>query len=224
MTILKFRGVFFDLDGTLLDTTPLIIKSFQHTFATHYQRPVSMEDIHPFMGKPLRSAMEALAPGQEDDVIATYRTFNDAHHDQLARIFDGVHDTVKHLYEAGVTLAVVTSKSSGMARRGLRLFSMEQYFSAVIGLDETPRHKPEPDPVLAALRETNLSALECVMVGDSPHDIYSAQRAGVKTVAVRWTNVPWSEVLASNPDYTLDAMADLLPIVLSTERRRGVIS
>jgi pyrophosphatase PpaX len=216
--------VLFDLDGTLLDTTPLIIKSFQHAFATHYQRSVSMEDIQPFMGKPLRAAMEVMAPGLENELISTYRAFNDAHHDSLALIFDGVHDTVKNLYEAGVILAVVTSKSSGMARRGLRLFNMEQYFSTVVGLDETIRHKPDTDPVLMALRKIKLSASDCIMVGDSPHDIHSAKGAGVKTAAVKWTNVPWGDVLAANPDYTLDTMADLLPIALGTGDNGGVLS
>ncbi len=81
MQNLKYQGVFFDLDGTLLDTTPLILKCFQHAFATHFQRKVEIEDIQPFMGKPLRAAMQAMAPGQEDELIATYRVFNNEHHD-----------------------------------------------------------------------------------------------------------------------------------------------
>ena len=127
----KFRGVFFDLDGTLLDTTPLIVKSFQHAFQTHYQRPVTLEDIQPYMGKPLRAAMEVMAPGEEDSVIATYRAFNHIHHDQLAGIFEGVYDTVKILYDAGIKMAIVTSKTSVMARRGLRLFDMEKFFTVI---------------------------------------------------------------------------------------------
>lgn len=213
----RYRGVFFDLDGTLLDTTSLIVQSFQHTFQTHYQRPVTLADIQPYMGKPLRAAMEVMAPGEEDSLIATYRAFNHIHHDQLAGIFDGVYDTVKTLFDAGITLAVVTSKTAAMARRGLRLFDMEQYFTTVIGVDETPRHKPEPEPVLTALRETRLTAEECIMVGDSPHDIASGLGAGVKTAAVRWTQVPWNEVMAANPDYTLETMPDLLEIIFSSQ-------
>ena len=211
---LCFKAVFFDLDGTLLDTTPLILKSFQHTIQTHFQREVSLEDIKPFMGKTLRAAMEVMAPGQEDEVIATYRTFNLAHHDQLAGIFTGVHDAVKTLFDAGVILAVVTSKTAATARRGLRLFNMEQYFHTVIGLDETQKHKPEPEPVLAALKAVKLSACDCIMVGDSPHDILSGRRAGVKTAAVHWSSVDWSELLAAEPDYTLEQISDLLAIVL----------
>ncbi len=213
---LCFKAVFFDLDGTLLDTTPLILKSFQHTIQTHFQREVSLEDIKPFMGKPLRAAMEVMAPGQEEEVIATYRTFNLAHHDQLAGIFTGVYDTVKTLYDSGVILAVVTSKTAATARRGLRLFHMEQYFHTVIGLDETQKHKPEPEPVLAALKAVKLSACDCIMVGDSPHDILSGRRAGVKTAAVRWSSVDWAELLAAEPDYKLEKISDLLAIVLDS--------
>ena len=215
----RYRGVFFDLDGTLLDTTPLIVKSFQHTFQTHYQRTITLEDIQPYMGKPLLAAMEVMAPGEEDQVIATYRAFNNLHHDQLAGIFEGVYDTVKALYDAGIVLAVVTSKTAVMARRGLRLFDMEKFFTTVIGVDETSRHKPEPEPVLAALRETRLNAGECIMVGDSSHDILSGLGAGVKTAAVRWTQVPWNEVTASNPDYILETMPDLLKLVFSSQNR-----
>ena len=216
----KFQGVFFDLDGTLLDTTPLIIKSFQHAFLTHFQRNVGLEDIQPFMGKPLRAAMEVLAPGEEDAVITTYRAYNHIHHDQLAGIFEGVYETVKTLYDAGITMAIVTSKTATMARRGLRLFDMERFFTTVIGVDETTRHKPEPEPVLLALHETRLTASQCIMVGDSAHDLLSGRGGGVKTAAVRWTQVPWEEVMAVNPDYILETMPDLLEIVLPSSIRK----
>lgn len=223
MRRLRFHGVFFDLDGTLLDTTPLILKSFQHTFAHHFQRQVTIEDIQPFMGQPLRAAMEAMAPGQEEEVTATYRTFNLVHHDQLADIFVGVHDTVKILYEAGVKMAIVTSKTSATARRGLRLFNLEQYFEPVIGVEEVHKHKPDPEPVLAALRITGLSAADCLMVGDSPHDLMSGQGAGLKTAAVRWTHVGWADVMAAKPDFVLESMADILSVVFNESEKDGVL-
>ena len=210
---LCFKGVFFDLDGTLLDTTPLILQSFQHTFRLHYKRDVTIDDIRPFMGRPLRDAMEAMAPGNEDAVTATYRAFNLEHHDQLAGIFAGVQDTVKALYEAGTKLTVVTSKTAATACRGLRLFNLEPYFHTVIGVGETTRHKPEPEPVLAALAATKLPAEFCLMVGDSPHDLISGRKAGVRTAAVRWSHVTWADVLAAEPDYILEHCSDLLDIV-----------
>ena len=126
---------------------------------------------------------------------------------------------IKALHDAGVILVVVTSKTSGTARRGLRLFGLESYFRAVIGVEETKKHKPDPEPVLAALTATELMPGNCLMVGDSPHDLISGKSAGVKTVAVRWSQVAWSDVLAAKPDYIIDHCSDLLDIIFDTNER-----
>lgn len=215
------RGVFFDLDGTLLDTNPLILQSFQHTFRLHYGREVSLEDIRPFMGRPLRDAMEIMAPGNETAVIATYRTFNLEHHDRLAKIFPGVQEMIKALHTSGVRLAVVTSKTAATARRGLRLFQLESYFHAVIGVEETQKHKPEPEPVLAAINTTGVPPDACLMVGDSPHDLESGRKAGVRTAAVSWSQVAWPDVLSAQPDYIVHECSDVLTIVAESKQRGG---
>lgn len=216
---LSFRGVFFDLDGTLLDTNPLILASFQETFKLHYNRNVSIEDIQPFMGRPLRDAMEVMAPGNVEEAIETYRSYNLENHDRLAGIFAGVPEMIKTLYDAGAILAIVTSKTSATARRGLRLFGLESYFHAVIGVGETHKHKPDPEPVLAALTATELMPGSCLMVGDSPHDLTSGKKAGVRTAAVRWSQVVWSDVLAAEPDFIIGQCSDLLDIIFDKKNR-----
>lgn len=207
-----FKGVLFDLDGTLLDTTDLIIKSFQHTIRVHYNRPVDLEIVRAYFGQPLRAALEVLGPDDVDDLIQTYREFNLLHHDELAKSFAGVAETVQELYNAGVLLAVVTSKSQTTAIRGLKLFDMDKYFPVVIGSEQCQNHKPHPEPVQLALAELGLTAGECLMVGDSPADIASARAAGVKTAAVRWTELPIETLLVEHPDFVLTTMAELLPI------------
>jgi pyrophosphatase PpaX len=207
---LHFKGILFDLDGTLLDTTELIIKSFQHTIDVNYNRPVDLEIVRAYFGKPLRAALEVLGPGDVDKLIHTYREFNLQHHDELAKIFAGVAQTIQELYSAGVLLAVVTSKTHTTAIRGLKLFDMDKYFPVVIGCEQCQNHKPHPEPVQLALAGLGLWAGDCLMVGDSPADILSAQAAGVKTAAVRWSALPIGTLEAVHPDFILDTMADLL--------------
>lgn len=221
MNRLRYKGILFDLDGTLLDTTPLILDSFQHTFRTQYGRELSLEDIQPFMGQPLRAAMETMAPGDEEKLMQVYRDYNLSRHDDLAAVFDGVQSTVHTLFQAGVKLAIVTSKTATTARRGLRLFDMEKYFSVVVGLDETAKHKPLPEPVLFALKLLKLTPADCIMVGDSPHDIESAKAAAVATAGVRWSQVNMQSLLASKPDFMLEQMPDLLDVCLEKEVRRA---
>lgn len=209
---MKFKGVLFDLDGTLIDTSNLIIRSFQHTFNLHYGRPLTPEEVYAFFGKPLKAALEHYGPGKVEELTRTYREFNLAHHDQLTTGFSGVPETIQTLYNAGILMAIVTSKTKSTAIRGLKLFDMDKYFSVVIGHEECQKHKPEPEPVLLALEKLNLAPADCLMLGDSPFDLISAREAGVKTAAVRWTEIAWDSLLAENPDYILHTIEDLLTI------------
>ncbi|SDD42580.1 pyrophosphatase PpaX [Sporomusa acidovorans] len=207
-----FKGVLFDLDGTLIDTSDLIIRSFQHTFHQHYGRTLTPKEVYAFFGKPLRDAMEFYGPDKVDELIRTYREFNLAHHDELTTGFTKVPETIQKLYNNGVRMAIVTSKTKGTAIRGLKLFDMDKYFFAVIGHEECQTHKPKPEPVLRALAAIKLEPTDCLMVGDSPFDLASARAAGTKTAAVRWTQVDWELLLAEQPDYELTTIEDLLTI------------
>lgn len=137
---MKFAGILFDLDGTLINTSPLIIASFQHTFQTAYGRTAPEEAISRYFGEPLRTAMEVLGePGDADHLIEIYRAFNLEHHDRLAASFEGVEQALQTLDKAGVAMGVVTSKTEKTAWRGLRLFHLDGYIRHVVGMESTQR-------------------------------------------------------------------------------------
>jgi pyrophosphatase PpaX len=209
---LGIKGILFDLDGTLIDTSNLIVRSFQYTFTKHYGRALTSQEIYAFFGKTLRAAMEYYGPDKVEELIKTYREFNLTHHDELTTGFANVPETIRKLYNQGIGLAIVTSKTKSTAVRGLKLFDMDKYFLTVIGHEECQKHKPDPEPVQRALAEIKLAPDECLMVGDSPFDLASARAAGVKTAAVRWTQIDWNQLLAEKPDYELSTIEDLLTI------------
>ncbi|MDF2636223.1 MAG: HAD-superfamily hydrolase, subfamily variant 1 [Pelosinus sp.] len=207
-----YKAVLFDLDGTVLDTSDLIVSSFIHTFQKHYKRELALSEIHAFFGKTLRAAMEYLGPDKVEELIQTYREYSLTHHDQMITIFSGVIETIQALYEAGIMMAIVTSKTKKTTLRGLKLFDLDKYFSVIIGADQCQNHKPHPEPIQNALLQLQIRPEECLMVGDSPFDLISARQAGVKTVAVRWTRVSWETIVAEKPDYILEDMYGLLPL------------
>ncbi len=207
-----YKAVLFDLDGTVLDTSDLIISSFKHTFHKHYKREITLSEIHAFFGKTLRAAMEYLGPDQVEELIQTYREYSLAHHDQMITVFGGVVETIHALYEAGIIMAIVTSKTKKTALRGLKLFDLDNYFPVIIGADQCQNHKPHPEPIQNALIQLKMKPEECLMVGDSSFDLISARQAGVKTAAVRWTRVSWETILHEKPDYILESMCGLLTV------------
>jgi len=206
------KGVFFDLDGTLLDTFDLIYESFKYVYQNFFNQNITREEIYPHFGKPLIYSFGNLDAERLDQIIEAYREFNLKHHDQMVKPFPGVEETLRSLKEKKLKLTVITSKMKNTAIRGLKLFNLDPYFDLVIGMEDTDKHKPDPAPVKLALEYLKLNPAECLMVGDSPHDMLSAKAAGVRTVAVKWTVIPWEELRKTNPDYIIDSLKDLLKI------------
>lgn len=207
---MKFDCMLFDLDGTLINTNDLVIKSFQHAFKVHLGRECTPQEVIPHFGEPLSEILTSLAPGQEELLLKTYREFNQGEHDRLTREFPGIGSTLETLQAKGVKLGVVTSKLKPMALRGLRLFDLERFFPVIVGGDDTERHKPEGEPVLKALEIMGHSKEGVLYVGDSTVDIQCAKNAGVTSAAVMWSSFRREDLLAFEPDIVLESAEDLL--------------
>ncbi|MBO8126855.1 MAG: HAD-IA family hydrolase [Firmicutes bacterium] len=210
--MVKQDCILFDLDGTLLDTGDLIRASFEYTFAKEMGEPVPWEQLHKFWGRPLLDQMRLFAdsPEKAQRMLEVYREHNARYHDELAKITPGAKETLKALKEAGKTIAVVTSKSVSMAKRGVKLFGLDQYLDALVGAEDTQRHKPDPAPVLLALEKLGKSPEEAIMVGDSPYDIEAGLRAGTVTAGLEWTIFPKESFDGREPHRWLKALSDLV--------------
>lgn len=212
--VARIRCVLFDLDGTLIDTNGLIIRSFQHTLRCELGLEISPEQITPFFGEPLAQTLARFAPPERvEQAVATYRAFNRQQHDQLSRPIPGMVETLRFLQALGIKLGVTTSKQTATAWRGLRLFGLHRYVSAVVGMDQCQQHKPHPEPVLRTLAGLGEEpGPDCLMVGDSPFDVAAGRAAGLTTVAVRWSALPPDQLAASQPDCWVETPADLMAL------------
>ncbi|QNU66993.1 HAD-IA family hydrolase [Ruminiclostridium herbifermentans] len=210
----KFKYVFFDLDGTLIDTVPLILESFNYTFMHHFGVTRPQEEIIRYIGMPLMNHLKDIYPGQEEELAKTYREYNEKKHDRSIAIFIGIHQLIKTLYEKGIVLGVVTSKRQELAIRGLRIFNLMDYFLFVNGSEASTKHKPDGEPLIKAMEKANVKNKDEVLyVGDSPLDILCAKNAGVKSAAVAWTYSPIDELERVKPDIFIEKPMDLIKYV-----------
>ncbi|MGG5462606.1 pyrophosphatase PpaX [Clostridium sp. B9] len=207
------KAVLFDLDGTLIDTNELILKSFQHTFKEMLNLEPSEEEITINYGKPLQETFKAYDENKIEEMIACYRKINMELHDNTCKEFSGVKFMLETLKEQGIKLAVVTSKKRDMAERGARLMGIFHYFDAFITPEVTVKHKPEGEPVLKACSELGVKPEEALMVGDSPYDILAGKNGGAKTCGVTYTALPLSKLEESKPDFWVDKPLEILDIV-----------
>ena len=208
----KFDCILFDLDGTLIDTTPLIFESFRHTFRHHFGRSMGEEEMLGYLGIPLKQPFLEMYPDQVDVLIKTYREFNEENHDRYTGVFIGINRVLEECSKKGVRLGVVTSKRRGLAMRGLELFGLEKYMSVFVGLEDTAIHKPEAAPLLKAIEMCGIEDTGGVLyVGDSPYDILCARNAGVKSAAVTgWSYLPAEKLMGVKPDICLRNPGELL--------------
>jgi pyrophosphatase PpaX len=209
----KINTVLFDLDGTLIDTNELIISSFLHTLEHYYPSTYKREDVLPFLGPTLRETFERMDASKVDDMIATYRTYNLAHHDTYVTEFPTVLETVKVLKERGYKVGIVTTKLSDVVMKGLKLTKLDSYFDVIVALDHVQKAKPDPEPIIKALEQLSSKPEESIMVGDNYHDILAGKNAGTQTAGVAWTIKGRDYLEQFEPDYILEEMADLLDIL-----------
>lgn len=207
------KAVLFDLDGTLINTNDLILKSFKHTFKKMLNLEPTVEEITMNYGKPLQEIFKKYDEDKIEDMISCYRKINLQLHDDECKEFVGVDLMLKILKNRGIKLGVVTSKKGDMAERGAKLMGIYEYFDIFITPEVTKKHKPEGEPVLKACVDLNVKPSETLMVGDSPYDILAGKNAGAKTCGVTYTALPIEKLRESNPDFYVDKPLEIIELI-----------
>ena len=212
---LKYQGILFDLDGTLVDSLELILSSYRHTMSRYLGREMPDEEWLNTMGKPLRVQLQSFAdtPEQLEAMFHTYIAHNEANHRRLIQPFPRAKETVTALKQAGYKLAVVTSKIKDHALRELRTVGLEGLFDGLVSASDVQRPKPDAQPVVLALQGIGVAAAEALVVGDSLYDLLSARAANVDSAAALWGPFDRIRLAPGKPDYWLDDVAELLPLL-----------
>lgn len=207
-------AVLFDLDGTLVDSIGLLVTSMEFAFEGRTRRP-PVDEWVAMIGTPLDAMLATWADGPEDvqALRARYREFQFANHDAMTSAYPGAIDAVRELHASGYPLAVVTSKLEVGARRSLKYVGIEECFTAVVGIDHTERHKPEPEPVLHALRLLDIPTSRAIFIGDSTHDMHAGRAAGVVTAAALWGPYNREHLETASPSHWLESMDQVVPLV-----------
>jgi pyrophosphatase PpaX len=211
----RIRAVLFDFDGTLADTTELIMRSYRHTMTRFLGAPPPDEEWLSGFGTPLDEniARYARSPDEHAAMLETYREYQELHHDSLVRPFPGAVHTVERLARQGVPMAIVTSKYRRSTLRGMELCGLVAHIEVIVTPEDVRHAKPHPEPVLIALERLGVDASAAVFVGDSPHDIASGRAAATRTAAALWGPFPHETLLATGADYFLTSVERVIQLV-----------
>jgi pyrophosphatase PpaX len=211
----RYRVILFDLDGTLIDSGPMILASMRHASVTVLGREPDEERVRAAIGGPgLIAQMRELDPDRVDELVEVYRAHNEPLHATL-EAFDGILELLPELRRRGHQLGIVTAKRGATVQLAFERFPLlREVTEVLVGAEDTVRHKPDPDPVLEALRRIGASPGEAVYVGDSPFDIRAGKAAGTLAVAVGWGGIhPNERLLAEEPDAFVEHPEEILALV-----------
>lgn len=208
----NINTILFDFDGTIMNTNELIIRSWQHTFRTVEGKERPVEQIVRTFGEPLMVTMKQALPQLTlEEGIEIYRSYLRQHFKDMIAPFPGMVELIRDLKQQDYITGLVTSRPRETTLQGLERFGLDPYFDCVVTCDDTDKHKPDPEPLLIALRKLSSLPQESVMLGDSIYDILSARNAGVKSILVGWQMTLSKEDIEgpNGPDHTIEKPEDL---------------
>jgi len=211
---MKYRAVLFDLDGTLIDSVPMIVKVTRQALQSmglHFDDVAIRHSI----GIPLAVQAHRFARGREQEFTAIYRGIYVRNLADEARLFPGTLDMLAKLRTDGYLTGVVTSKLARGATRAIDSAGMTELFDCVVTADDVANYKPHPEPLMNALGQLGVSADRSLYVGDSAFDIEMARQAGVSVAAVTWGARTREELEPIRPDAVVDDWQGLLGLLES---------
>ena len=213
----RFDLLVFDWDGTLVDSTGVIVSALKAACRDLGEPEPDDRDAQYVIGLGLSDALRHVAPKLTEDriplMVDRYR-----HHylsaDRQLRPFDGIIELITELSQSGIALAVATGKSRAGLRRALEASGLEDFFLATRCADEC-FSKPHPQMLEELIDEFAVDRARALMVGDTTHDLLMAANAGVPSLAVTYGAHPANELQALNPLACVCSVSDLRDWLLS---------
>lgn len=224
MDISKVSTVFFDLDGTLVDSIPDLAHAIDASL-TELGLPVAeVERVRLWVGQGAGRLVEqalSFATGADDitldDELAQHalQLFlkHYQHSAQCSVLYPNVLTTLEQLKAHSYRLVLITNKPSQFVPDLLAHLSIDKYFELVLGGDSLAKAKPHPMPLLHAMDVFALQAEQCIMVGDSGNDVYAAEAAGLASVCVTYGYNHGHNPKELPATWFIDDMAQLLELL-----------
>ncbi len=210
----KINTVLFDLDGTLIDSNELIIKSFDETMKKYMpQKQFTREELIEMIGPPLketfRIATDDLKTIQE--MIDYYRKVYVSLEFEYIDIHPGTIKMLKKLKKRNFNLGIVTTKFKESAIPSITHYGIDKFVTSYCFLDNVLEHKPHPEPLFFALKQFD-NYQKVIMVGDNTSDILAGKNASCLTCGLEWS-IKKKAIKALNPDFWIKDYTEFIELI-----------
>jgi len=209
------KVVLLDLDGTLIQSTEVIMETFKITFDKFFKGVTLTDDVlTSFLGSTLFKTFELYMDSTHDihTLVSFYRETSERLMKDNLKAYPHAKELLEGLRSQGVKIGIVTSKMREVARDHLTLVGLEGYIDHIVGYEDVTLHKPDKEPLQKALTFFNVDKEDAMYVGDHENDILAAKNAEMMSCLVSYSH-RLKEALGYFPDYVVDDLIHILEVL-----------
>jgi phosphoglycolate phosphatase len=199
----SLAAVLLDLDGTLLDTAPDLVRIANRLRVEAQLAALPFEQLRQYVSHGSAAVLRAAFPGSDAAALAALqRRFLELYRQQLVvetRLFAGFEQVLAALESNGIPWGVITNKPAWLTEPLLHQLGLLQRAACVLSGDTLPVSKPDPLPLLTAAERIGIAPERCIYAGDALRDMQAARAAGMVGLAARYGYIGPAEHTADWP-------------------------
>jgi phosphoglycolate phosphatase len=215
---MKFKGVIFDLDGTLVNSLEDIADAMNSVLQDLNYPTHSYEDYQYFIGSGLRNLVSKALPATNNDgnqieksLNSMIEVYRNACTNQT-KPYNGIVELLDELKSRNIKLSVFSNKADALTKE-ITAALFPGYFNPIVGLSIESLKKPNPFEAVEICKSLELKSEEMIFVGDSGIDMQTATNANMHAVGVLWGYRPEEELIANGAKLILNHPLDLISIL-----------
>lgn len=187
----KYKLYLFDLDGTLLDSDEMLIKTFHELYKLYKPSDFIIDDNHilSFSGPQISETMQNEFPEKDlDFMLAEWKRLSPGYYEQTAKLYEGAEDLLRLMKNKGIKFGIITNKHRYATDFALKLMGLDDLDIFCICADEVSKLKPDGEGIEKAMQHFGIENKdEVVYIGDTIYDFLTAKNANVNFGFVTWS-------------------------------------
>ena len=200
------------MDGTLIESSQAIVNSIKEAARITGLRIPGDNEIKGIIHLPSYLSFKVLYPDKEvEDFDSVFLHLMKSKFKNMIKELPKAKMTLELLSEGGIKIGIVTTKDKLSAEETIRSFHFP--YDVLLTFEDTERTRPDPEPLLKAIKLLDSTPAQTFYCGDTPHDIIQGRRAGVKTIGLTTGLYSKEELERENPDFIFDKIEELLTIL-----------
>ncbi|MHA7879905.1 MAG: HAD family hydrolase [Saccharospirillum sp.] len=209
-------NIIWDLDGTLVDSRPVIALAMNQTRVACGLPEKSLEELRPYIGPSVHDTfahfLQTDDSAQIAEVIAHYRARYQAALDQ-SPVYPGMVEVLQQLRDSGCQQWVATAKYQPFARELLGVTGLAPYFVEAYGSGDNGEHSHKADLLGFVLAEEGLAPAQTLMIGDTRYDMAAARTHDLTAIGVDWGYGLRAELREAGAHRIVDFPEELMPVI-----------